>query len=156
MELKKRTWQIQLQQRCTGLKLQPAPLRKVVKSILNDPACSPLPPNAHEISILLTGDAEIHELNKNYRGKDRSTDVLSFPADLEPQRSVSPSLGDIVISLETAQRQAQKLKHSLEDEAVRLLIHGILHLLGYDHENVSRQNAQEMRRREDLLWKRPE
>lgn len=85
-----------------------------------------------ELSILITGDEEIRELNRTYRGKDRPTDVLSFPdGDVVEGRLI---LGDIVISLETAQRQAKELGHSLEEEVERLLTHGVIHLLGYDHE----------------------
>lgn len=85
-----------------------------------------------ELSILITGDEEIRELNRTYRGKDRPTDVLSFPdGDVVEGRFI---LGDIVISLETAQRQAKELGHSLEEEVERLLTHGVIHLLGYDHE----------------------
>ncbi len=85
-----------------------------------------------ELSVLITGDEEIRELNKTYRGKDRPTDVLSFP--MGDRIDGKLILGDVVISLDTAQRQAQDLGHSLEDEVERLLAHGIIHLLGYDHE----------------------
>lgn len=87
---------------------------------------------------------EIHKLNRQYRGKNKPTDVLSFSlAD-----SVCPALlGDVVISIETAARQAQRRGHSLREELQTLLIHGILHLLGYDHE-VSRRAALRMRRKE--------
>ena len=89
-------------------------------------------------------DPEIHTLNRQYRGKDRPTDVLSFPlAD-----ALQPSLlGDVVISVETAARQARRRGHSLREELRTLLIHGILHLLGYDHE-ISRSEAIRMRRKE--------
>lgn len=85
-----------------------------------------------ELSVLITDDEEIKELNRTYRGKDRSTDVLSFPMGDRIEGRVI--LGDVVISLDTAQKQARKLRHSLEEEVERLLVHGILHLLGYDHE----------------------
>jgi probable rRNA maturation factor len=89
-------------------------------------------------------DREIHSLNRQYRGKDKPTDVLSFPlAD-----ALQPSLlGDVVISVATAARQAQRRGHSLREELQTLLIHGILHLLGYDHE-VSRREAIRMHRKE--------
>ena len=89
-------------------------------------------------------DPEIHDLNRRYRGKDRPTDVLSFPlAD-----ALQPSLlGEVVISVETAARQAQRRGRSLPEELQTLLIHGVLHLLGYDHE-VSRSEAIRMRRKE--------
>ncbi|TMA55844.1 MAG: rRNA maturation RNase YbeY [Deltaproteobacteria bacterium] len=97
-----------------------------------------------ELSLALVTDPEIHDLNRRYRGKDRPTDVLSFPlAD-----ALQPSLlGEVVISVETAARQAQRRGHSLPEELQTLLIHGVLHLLGYDHE-VSRSEAIRMHRKE--------
>ncbi len=97
-----------------------------------------------EISILLTDDDEIHSLNQTYRGIDRPTDVLSFSqsegdfGDIEPDM-----LGDVVISVDTAGRQALEKGHSMERELDTLLIHGILHLAGYDHENNEKE-AEEM------------
>ena len=88
----------------------------------------------HELSILLTDDAHIRELNRDYRDKDSPTDVLSFAQqEGEPFISPLPILGDLVISLETAQRQADDLGHSLEAEIRVLLVHGLLHLIGHDH-----------------------
>jgi probable rRNA maturation factor len=97
-----------------------------------------------ELSLALVTDPEIHALNRQYRGKDRPTDVLSFPlAD-----TLHPSLlGDVVISVETAARQARRRGHSLREELQTLLIHGTLHLLGYDHE-VSRGETIRMHRKE--------
>lgn len=89
-------------------------------------------------------DPTIHALNRQYRGKDKPTDVLSFPLADEIQPFL---LGDVVISIETAARQAQRRRHSLPEEVQTLLIHGILHLLGYDHE-VSRSEAIRMHRKE--------
>jgi probable rRNA maturation factor len=88
----------------------------------------------HELSILLTNDAYIRELNRDYRDKDSATDVLSF-AQLEGDVFVSavPILGDLVISLETAARQAMDCGHSLAAEVRILLVHGLLHLVGHDH-----------------------
>ena len=85
-----------------------------------------------EISVYITNDEEIRELNKTYRGKDKPTDVLSFP--LNETFDGYRILGDIVISQDTAERQAKELGHSLKEEVQRLLIHGLVHLLGYDHE----------------------
>lgn len=84
---------------------------------------------------MLTDDSEIHQLNKKYRGVDRPTDVLSFSQqEGEFPSVVSNFLGDVVISYETATRQAKEENHSLYRELFILLSHGILHLLGYDHE----------------------
>jgi probable rRNA maturation factor len=91
-----------------------------------------------ELSVVITGDAHVQELNRTYRGVDAPTDVLSFP-QAEGDEFARPDdaavhLGDVVISLETAQRQAADAGVALADELAHLLVHGILHLLGYDHE----------------------
>jgi probable rRNA maturation factor len=85
-----------------------------------------------ELSIALVSDTQIKRLNKLYRNKDKPTDVLSFPIGEKVEDWLI--LGDIVISVDTAKRQAQELGHSLEEELKRLLVHGLVHLLGYDHE----------------------
>lgn len=88
-----------------------------------------------ELSILLTDDAAIHPLNRDWRGKDRPTDVLSFSqVEGEPVPGAPLVLGDVIISLETASRQAAERGHSVQREVEILLVHGIVHLLGYDHE----------------------
>ncbi|MCL1844977.1 MAG: rRNA maturation RNase YbeY [Defluviitaleaceae bacterium] len=87
----------------------------------------------YEVNISLVSDDEMRELNKKYREKDAPTDVLSFPA-AETQAGEVFSLGDIVISTETAAAQAEELNHTLERELSFLTIHGVLHLLGLDHE----------------------
>lgn len=90
-----------------------------------------------ELSVLLTNDAEIHELNREHRGKDRPTDVLAFPIDEEPAEDEPLRvLGDVVISLDTADRQARSRRRELFAEVRFLLAHGILHLIGYDHGTV--------------------
>ena len=81
-----------------------------------------------QVSLTLCDDTTIHELNLKWRGKDRPTDVLSFPLDDEVM------LGDLVISVDTATEQAAARGHSLRDELRVLLVHGMLHLLDYDHE----------------------
>jgi probable rRNA maturation factor len=86
---------------------------------------------AEEVSILFCGDSRMRGLNRRYRGKDRSTDVLAFPPDTRPDR---PFLGDIVVSVPFAQRQARRRGEPASREIDRLLVHGFLHLLGYDHE----------------------
>ena len=92
-----------------------------------------------EVDITIVDDEEIHQLNRDYRNADRPTDVLSFALDeddedepelLEGQLHL---LGDIIISAETATRQAEEFGHGLEREIVYLAVHGLLHLLGYDH-----------------------
>lgn len=101
------------------------------------PSSSPI--NAYEVSLYLTTDAEIHHLNADYRQVDRPTDVLAFAmmeGDRPPDELLATQplpLGDIVISVETAQKQAIATQHSLTQELVWLATHGLLHLLGWDH-----------------------
>ncbi len=96
-----------------------------------------------EVSIVIVDDEEIQKLNRDYRGKDTPTDVLSFPLQ-EGDFVVSEGdnlLGDIVISLETALRQAEDYGHSLEREVGFLTAHGMLHLLGYSHETIEAEKV---------------
>jgi len=87
---------------------------------------------AAELSILLTNDEEQHVLNKEWRGKDSSTNVLSFP-QIEPFGPVVGILGDITLARETLEREAAELGKSFEDHFTHLVVHGFLHILGYDH-----------------------
>ncbi len=106
-----------------------------------------------ELSILLTDDSEIRELNSKFRNKDKATDVLSFSMTEGESGGVEiASLGDVVISVETARDQASELGVSLADELLRLLVHGVLHLVGYEHEDVTKEKALEMERREQELF----
>jgi probable rRNA maturation factor len=90
------------------------------------------PPDAG-LSIILTNDARLHELNLNYLGVDAPTDVLSFPAsEIDPETG-APYLGDILISVPRARAQAEAAGHPLESEVQLLVVHGVLHLLGHDH-----------------------
>ena len=109
----------------------------------------------HELSLLLTTDEEIESLNSQYRNKQKPTDVLSF-SQLEGEGGASDSklLGDVVISVETAIKQAKELGYTLKEELTRLLIHGTLHLLGYDHENVPEAEAKKMQELEDKLFEK--
>ncbi len=105
-----------------------------------------------EISISLVDDSAISELNAAYRKKQGATDVLSFSL-LEGEHSERRGalLGDVVVSLETAARQAARGGRSLDQEVMRLLIHGALHLLGHDHEHAG--EARRMRAEERRLWR---
>jgi probable rRNA maturation factor len=90
-----------------------------------------------EVEVLLTSDAELKRLNRSFRGKNKATDVLSFPAFIPegfPPGFLPDTAGDLAISLETAARQAAAFGHSLRDEVRILLLHGLLHLSGLDHE----------------------
>ena len=97
------------------------------------------------VSVLITDNDEIHELNLEYRQKDSPTDVLSFPLFDEDGNLDEEELGDIVISLERAKAQAEEYNHSLKREVAFLTAHSMLHLLGYDHEN----GEQEMYTKQD-------
>ena len=103
-----------------------------------------------EVCIALIGDTKMRRLNRTYRNRDRTTDVLAF-AYREAGSGVSQLLGDVVISVPTARRQAQAFGHSLDEELLRLLIHGVLHLVGYDHEQ-SRHQARRMQQKETELF----
>jgi probable rRNA maturation factor len=109
-----------------------------------------------ELSLLITEDSEIAELNKQYRKKDKATDVLSFPMQKikSGKKVVSGLLGDVVISAETTISQAKEYETTVPEEFLRLLIHGTLHLLGYDHENVTKAEAEKMVRKELQLYKK--
>jgi len=97
-------------------------------------------------SVLLTGNREIRSLNRRFRGKDKATDVLSFPAP----EFVNGFAGDIAISLDEAARNAKEHGHSLNEEVRILVLHGLLHLAGYDHES----DGGEMAEREQRLRSR--
>ena len=87
-----------------------------------------------ELSIVLTDDARLHELNRDYLGVDAPTDVLSFPASETDPETGARYIGDILISIPYATRSAEKAGHPLESEVQLLVVHGVLHLLGHDHE----------------------
>ena len=106
-----------------------------------------------ELSIVVTGDDEIRAINAEYRGKDKPTDVLSFSQieGHDPAAGTGPvMLGDVIVSADTAARQAESAGYSFESEMVRLLIHGTLHLLGHDHVHGGLQ-ARRMRAEERRL-----
>jgi probable rRNA maturation factor len=86
-----------------------------------------------DLSIILTDDARLHELNLNYLNVDAPTDVLSFPASETDPETGAPYIGDILISIPRAQSQAAAAGHPLEAEVQLLVVHGVLHLLGHDH-----------------------
>ncbi|MBK8218800.1 MAG: rRNA maturation RNase YbeY [Myxococcales bacterium] len=103
-----------------------------------------------EVSFLLTDDKQIHELNREYRGYDKPTDVLAFAlteGDVGPRDT--GLLGDVIVSVPTARRQAREAKRPLVDELTMLLAHGLLHLLGYDHATVKEDRV--MRAETDVL-----
>ena len=112
-----------------------------------------------EVSLTFTDNVGIHALNKEYRGIDRPTDVLSFPQiDFENDGIAVGDdsykvLGDIVISLEKAEEQAKEIGHSTEHEAAFLCIHSMLHLLGYDHETGEEDEKEMFSRQKSIVDK---
>lgn len=105
-----------------------------------------------EISLLLCDDEHIHALNNEFRGMDKATDVLSFPAfEADEQIFSHSAIGDIVISTETAARQAEEYGHSFEREMCFLLAHGMLHLLGYDHELGEEEEKMQFARQDEVM-----
>ena len=93
-----------------------------------------------EVSVLLADDATVRELNKTWRGKDKPTNVLSFPAAPQPaQAGIAAPLGDVVLAYDTLLRESEEQSKPLSDHLAHLLVHGILHLLGQDHETGEAQ-----------------
>ena len=99
-----------------------------------------------DIELIFTNSSDIQEINKNFRAIDKPTDVLSFPLDFMP----GLPLGSVVINIDFAKNEAEKLGHSLDEEITLLFIHGLLHLLGFDHES----DSGEMREKEEELIKK--
>jgi probable rRNA maturation factor len=107
-------------------------LRRIARNICADWA----PDNPPEVSISLVDDREIEDLNRAWRDQDKATDVLSFPQYDPPFPKGMPVLGDVVISIDTAARQAAEVGHGLSDELAVLLVHAMMHLLGHRHDEV--------------------
>ncbi len=130
-------------------------VRKTTLVHLAERVLSSVGESQSELSLELTGDGRMRRLNREYRKKDRSTDVLAFPI----REAVIPGgscpethmLGDVVISLPTAVCQAKEAGRSVDEELAILLVHGILHLCGYDHERNPREAARMLRREHALL-----
>ena len=124
-------------------------LRRVVAEVLKQEGME----GETELSLIITDNEAIRQLNRRFRGVDAPTDVLAFGAGAEECFVTAPDsppyLGDVVISYQRAQAQAQELGHPVADELRLLTIHGVLHLLGYDHEEEAA--AQKMREREERL-----
>jgi probable rRNA maturation factor len=100
-------------------------------------------PSQSELSLVFTDDASIQNLNREWRGKDKPTNVLSFPAfEVALVDALPPMLGDVILAFETVSREAALEDKPFEHHLTHLLVHGLLHLLGYDHENDA--DAEEM------------
>ncbi len=126
-----------------------AELRSLIRRAVNGALkCEKFERNA-EVSVTLCDDEKIHLLNREYRGVDAPTDVLSFPIFDETDDDFAV-LGDIVISLERAKSQAEEYGHSFEREVAFLCVHSVLHLLGYDHE-TGEEDEKEMFEKQDRI-----
>jgi probable rRNA maturation factor len=158
-------WNVHVTLESRRLKLGVSWIRRVVHEALRH--IEPELPGAEidELHLLITDDERMRVINRDFRGKDKPTDVLSFPQfskkELErgrvrgalPKGVVGSYLGDLVIASETTQRQAARFDVSVEEEFIRLVVHGLLHLCGYDHEDVPRAEAERMRRKERRIRK---
>jgi probable rRNA maturation factor len=139
---------IAIENRQNQQKIEKVPLRRVAKKILSVLGCH----NAH-VSVLIVDDAVIQEINLEYLGKDRPTNVMSFAMQEGEGEGIQPDLlGDVVISAETAARDARDAHTSFESELYFLLLHGILHLLGYDHERGTQIDAERMEAKEREIF----
>ena len=139
---------IAIENRQAKIKIRKLLLRSVARKILSVSGC----PEAR-LSILITDDAGIRELNRDWLGKDRPTNVISFAMQEGEGAGVQADLlGDVAISAETAARDAAEAGVTVEYELYFLLLHGILHLLGYDHERGTAAEARRMEAREQELF----
>lgn len=109
-------------------------------------------PDGLEITLILTDDAEIQTLNRRFRQIDRPTDILSFPLyEADEPLPTHGSLGDLVLSVDALRRQAQRYGHSRKREFCFLFAHGLLHLLGYDHERSKAEETKQFARQDVIL-----
>lgn len=134
----------------------PVGIRLLVRRCCHAVAVSEKFERDFEVSVSFVDDKRIHELNLEYRNIDRPTDVLSFPLGVDGKYDINNEtgaclLGDIVISIETAFKQAQIYGHSLEREIGFLTVHSMLHLFGYDHEQGKLQERLMREKEEDIL-----
>lgn len=105
-----------------------------------------------ELSLSIVGDRSIREINRLYLGKDRPTNVISFSMREGEFGDLNPTLGDVVISADTAAREAEEGGISFDERFCFLLLHGILHLCGYDHERSGEAEAERMERTEQKIF----
>jgi probable rRNA maturation factor len=137
---------VEIVRRDAGKKLPTRRLKRIALEILKS-----VGRERAELSLAIVDNREMRKLNAKFRNKDYPTDVLSFPSDAVPS-SGAQVLGDVVISAEKAKEQAQERGRTFDEETVTLLIHGILHLLGYDHERSAKE-ARRMARLEKKIYR---
>ena len=125
------------------------PVKQIARKVLESEDVD----DGSELSVVITGDETVQELNRRFRDRDETTDVLSFGPDNGTDFATPPGtrrqLGEVVISFPTARRQADEAGHEVLDELLHLLAHGILHILGYDHEQPD--EAEAMRKKEESV-----
>jgi probable rRNA maturation factor len=139
---------LQIQNNQNKIKINRRKIRAAILKILKILECAD-----KEISINFVDDTKIKQLNKQYLGKDKATNVLSFSLREDEYGNINPQvLGDIIISVETAQKDAVYGNLTVDQEINFLIIHGLLHLLGYDHENTTKKETSKMRKKERELF----
>ena len=139
---------IQIENQQKRIKIDKRRIRSQVNALLKLLDCANM-----EISITFVNDAIIRQINKKYLSKDRPTNVISFPLQEGEFCNINPQmLGDIVISVDTAGRDSASGNLSFEEAILFLIIHGLLHLNGYNHENTSIAQARKMKKKEKELF----
>ena len=139
---------LQIENSQNKIKIDKRKIRSTVLKVLKILDCAD-----KEISLSFVDDENIKHLNKQYLGKDTATNVLSFSLQEGEYGDINPQiLGDIIVSVETAQRDALYGKLNIAREIDFLLIHGILHLLGYNHENTTKKESNKMQQKEKELF----
>jgi probable rRNA maturation factor len=141
---------VQVMAGCRG-RVTAAELRRVARTVLAAEDVA----SAVEVEIVLADESTVRDLNRLYRGKDESTDVLSFATREESEAFVgspdeAPSLGEVIVCLPVAEAQASRAEREVAGEVAHLEVHGLLHLLGYDHEEAD-DSAKMQAREDDLL-----
>ncbi|MBS3758248.1 MAG: rRNA maturation RNase YbeY [Desulfobacterales bacterium] len=137
---------ILIENRQNRFRISTGQIREVAQTLLNA-----LGSPEGELSVLLTDDADIADLNKQYLDREGATNVIAFPMAEGEFAEISPDLlGDVVISMDTAAREAEMGETTIENRFKELLIHGILHLFGYDHE-TNEADAQQMENKSEEL-----
>jgi len=140
---------IQIENQQKRIKIDKRKIRIKVKKLLKIMDCA-----NKEISITFVDDVTIQRINKQYLSKDKPTNVISFSLQEGEFGGINPEvLGDVVISVDTANSDADKGNLSFDEEILFLIIHGLLHLTGYNHENTSKANALKMKQKEKELFR---
>ncbi|MDD4356351.1 MAG: rRNA maturation RNase YbeY [Smithellaceae bacterium] len=139
---------IQIENQQKRIKIDKRKIRRQINTLLKLLNCGNM-----EISLTFVDDALMRQINQEYLGKDRPTNVISFPLQEGEFCNINPEmLGDIVISVDTAGRDAARGNLSFDEEILFLIIHGLLHLRGYNHENTSTADARKMKKKEKELY----